>query len=72
MTLNNTYTIKHKSITKVLNQIDSFITNMSKFTKDHLGYSYDLEIFSRNDFWVCEINIKNEKRENNKALRKII
>lgn len=72
MTLNNTYTIKHKSITKVLNQIDNFVTNMSKFTKDHLGYGYTIDIFSENDLWVCIINIKNEKRENDKALRKTI
>jgi hypothetical protein len=70
--LNNKYVITEKNIKNVLDKIDNFISNMSKFTKDHSRYGYSIDISLKDNLWVCEINIKHEKQENNKALRESI
>ncbi len=64
MTFNNTYTLKDKSIKKLLDKVESFITNMNVFTTKHEGYSYKLEISKFKDLWEAEINIKDEKSNN--------
>ncbi len=64
MTFNNTYTLKDKSIKKLLDKVESFIINMNVFTTKHEGYSYKLEISKFKDLWEAEINIKDEKSNN--------
>lgn len=63
--MNNKYIITEKNIKDVLDKIDNFISNMSNFTRDHSKYGYSIDIFSKDDLWICEINIRHEKQENN-------
>jgi len=62
MTFNNTYTLKDKSIKKLLDKIETFIINMNVFTSKHDGYSYTLTINKYSNMWEAEINIKDEKQ----------
>lgn len=70
--MNNKYVITEKNIKDVLDKIDNFISNMNNFTKDHSRYGYNIDIFLKDGLWICEINIKHEKQENNKTLRESI
>lgn len=72
MTFNNTYTLKDKSIKKLLDKIESFIINMNVFTTKHENYSYNLELNKYKGIWEVEINIKDEKRNNIEGIKKTI
>ena len=61
----NTYTITDKPIKQVLDNIDNFMSNITKFTNKHEGYSYRINIDRDpdNKLWNAEITIKHEKQE---------
>jgi len=60
--LNNKYNITKKTIKQVLDNVDSFITNMEKFTVKHTHYNYDIKIFKTDDTWNADITITNENK----------
>lgn len=65
--MNNIYIIQNKPLKELLDNIDSFITNMSKFNKKHKGYSYNVEVSNNledKDYWDAQITIKYEKQNN--------
>jgi CYTH domain-containing protein len=65
----NTYTIKDKPIKEVLDNIDNFMSNITKFTTKHKGYSYRINIGRdpNNELWNAEIIIKHDKQETKAA-----
>ena len=74
MTLNNVYHIEKKLIKELLDDVDKFTTNISKFTNKHKGYNYSVEITNNKldkDFFDAKITIKHEKQNNVKNLQEI-
>ena len=63
--MNNTYYIKNRKIKELLDNVQEFIINMSKFNDRHQGYSYTIDI-SKNEelLWDCKLEFKNEKQNN--------
>lgn len=60
--MNNIYNIKNKTIKEVLDNIDSFITNMENFTAKHTHYNYDIKVFKIEDKWNADITITNDNK----------
>ncbi len=71
MKLNNTYTIENYQLKKILNEVDTIITNINTFRNKHSGYSYDVKLINNNNLWDAEITIKHEKQIDNKILEKV-
>lgn len=71
MKLNNTYTIENYQLKKILNEVDTIITNINTFRNKHEGYSYDVKLINNNNLWDAEITIKHEKRIDNRVLEKV-
>jgi len=64
--MNNTYIIQNKPLKELLDNIDSFITNMTKFSQKHKGYKYNVEVSNNledKNYWDAQITIKYEKQE---------
>lgn len=71
MTLNNTYLIQNKPIKELLDNLDKFTTNITKFKSKHKGYDYKIEITNNDedkDFFDAEINITYEKQDSIKEV----
>lgn len=60
--MNNQYNITKKTIKQVLDNVDSFITNMENFTAKHTNYNYDIKIYKVEESWNADIIITNEKK----------
>lgn len=73
MTLNNTYIIQNKPIKELLDNLDSFLTNIDKFRNKHKNYNYNIKIEAEKTkgLWKAEITIKHEKQHNNKISERI-
>jgi hypothetical protein len=67
MTLDNTYEIQNKPIKEILDNIDTFTTNMIHFIKDHNGYHYNVDLVKSGNLWSAKIRIVNEKQKSNKT-----
>ena len=71
--MNNTYTIRNKSIKDILDHIDSFVSNMTNFTDNHKDYKYDITIYkTAESLWNATINVIRLKRENYKTFRETV
>lgn len=74
MTLNsNTYIIQNKPIKELLDNLDSFLTNIDKFRSKHKNYNYNINIEAEKTkgLWKAEITIKYEKQDNNKISERV-
>ena len=71
--LNNTYIIQNKPIKELLDNIDSFITNIDKFRNKYKNYSYNIIIEKEKlkELWKAEITIKYEKQTDNKISERV-
>lgn len=67
--MNNTYTIRDRSLVSILSKADSFQEKMDKFRTRHseYGYKIDLSKDEIEDIWKMDINIQNNGKENIKA-----
>lgn len=59
--MNNTYTLKSKSITEVLNAIDTFNSKMELFKEKHNNYTHEAALISIDDIWNGSFTIKHEQ-----------
>jgi hypothetical protein len=69
--MNNTYTIKKKAIKPLLDNIDNFMTNITKFSSKYKDYSYNIKIMNNDkdpEFFDTEINITYEKQKSIKEV----
>jgi len=74
MTLNsNTYIIQNKPIKELLDNLDSFLTNIDKFRSKHKNYNYNINIEAEKTkgLWKAEIHINYEKQDNNKISKRV-
>lgn len=72
--LNNTYIIQNKPLKQLLDNIDNFITNISKFKEKHNGYDYTIEVTNNKkdkDFYDAEITIKYEKQRDIETIKEM-
>ena len=48
------YTSKNKSLVNVLNDVQSFITTLTKFNK---GYTYNIDINKEKNEWIANMKV---------------
>jgi len=70
--MSNKYTINNKPLKEILDNIDSFMTNITKFQEKYKGYSYNIEITNNGLLWNGEINIKHEKSKDTEVFKDTI
>lgn len=55
------YVINNEPLNTVLDKIDTFITQVSKFDDLHGNYKYYVSIAKGKDLWNAKLKINNEK-----------
>lgn len=58
MEFRKNYTSKNKSIYKVLNNVENFISTIDRLNK---GYKYNITIENKNDEWVADMEVYEHK-----------
>jgi hypothetical protein len=70
--MNKEYICKKKKISDALNEIDSFISNMTKFNLKHNNaYNYTIDIKENKDEdnnWVIELKVNNNDKQTTEIL----
>ena len=72
MTFNNTYTLKEDNLKKLLDKVEEFIISMNCFTTKHKSYTFKIELEKHLNMWDAKINIKDEKQDSIKRIKKTI
>jgi hypothetical protein len=65
MEFRKNYTSKDKSIYKVLNNVENFISTIDRLDK---GYKYNITIENKNDEWVADMEVYEHKTKYSQEL----
>lgn len=61
--MNNTYSITRDKAVEVLDDVDKFMTNFTKFNEKFPQYSYTVDIFKEGSKWLANVNIKKDETD---------